>query len=228
MAFNISGFTKSFDPGTDLIGGVFGGKAAGAHNLLTDPLDLFGRRAEATADEVRQINEAAAREAITAQRGQIGRVTDLFDPFVSAAQTPLQELQAAITGEGFDFTPGEQYTTGLDRGTRAIRRAAAARGSLDSSATEARLADLANALTAQETQRQIENRLQPIRVGQQASGVIGQQEAAGAGAGSSVFSNLAGQNLLAAQNLGQARQSAFSSAAGGLQGLSQLLAQQGA
>ena len=217
-----------FDPlgltsGTGAVGGEFGPTG----QLLADPLDLAGVRAKDTASEIARLNALAADEAIGFQRGQIGQVTELFDPFVQAGERPLADLVSAITGEGdFQFQPSERFQTDLERGTRATRRGAAARGLLDSSGTEARLSDLVNALTGREVQSQISNRLQPIQVAQDASRTIGSAEAAGAGAGSSIFSNLASQNLLNAQNLGQARSSSFQSAAGSLQGLANLLATQ--
>ena len=216
------------DPAGVLSGtGAAGGEFGEGVQVAADPLDLFGIRAGQTADEVSRLNLLAAQEAIEAQRGQIGAVGELFDPFVQAGQVPLSQLVGAITGQGeLDFTPSAAFTGGLEEGTRAIRRGAASMGLLDSSGTESRLADLVNALTGQEAQRQIETRLQPIRVAQDASRTIGAQEAAGAGAGSSIFSNLAAQNLATAAQLGQARQSSFTSAAGGLAGLANLLATQ--
>ena len=235
MAFSLSDFFETpspggggtfFDPGGTISGGGIGGLGETGQQIA-DPLDIFGVRAGQTADEVRRLNKLAAQEAIDFQRGQLGQVTDLFDPFVQAGQQPLSELVAGVTGQGdFQFTPSAGFQGALEQGGRGVRRAAAARGLLDSSGTESRLSDLVNSLTGQEVQRQIEQRLQPIRTAQDASRIIGGQEAATAGAGSAIFGNLGAQNLATAQQLGQARQSAFQSAAGGLSGLSNLLAAQ--
>ena len=229
--FNINPFDTSggatslvpFDPAAGLRSGEFGETG----QLIGDPLDIFGVRAGQTSDEINRLNELATQEAIESQQRQFGQVRDLFDPFAQAGQQPLSELVAAITGQGdFDFTPSEGFKTGLERGTRATRRGAAARGLLDSSGTEARLADLVNSLTGQEVQGQLESRLRPVQTAQQATGIIGGEAGRAAGQGSSAFSNLAQQSLINAANLGQARQASFQGAAGGLSGLANLLATQ--
>lgn len=212
--------------GTARIPGAISGEFGSTGQILGDPLDIFGKRAGQTSDEVNRLNELALQEALTSQRGQFEETRGLFDPFVEAGRAPLSELTSAITGEGFEFQPSQGFQTGLERGTRGVRRAAAARGLLDSSGTEARLADLVNALTGQEVQGQLQQRLRPVQTAQQAAGIIGGAAGQAAGQGSSAFSNLAQQSLLNAANLGQARQATGQSVAGGLQGLAQLLATQ--
>ena len=219
MGFSLSDFVSNpFD-----VSSIFGGDLQG----IIDPLDLSGFQAGETRDLVAKLQALAAQEGIDFQRGQFEEVKGLFSPFVEAGAIPLAELSALITGEGeFDFTPSAGFEQGVEEGTRSLRRDAAARGVLDSSGTESRLSDLVNALTGQEIQQQIEARLQPIRTAQDAAQRIGAQAQTSAGTGSSVFSNLANQNILNAANFGQARQSSFDTASSSLAGLANLLATQ--
>lgn len=218
MGFSFSNLVKGGAPGGH--GFSRDSKLGYWSSVKDDPLDLFGNRARDAANQMEDIQKGAAADAIRAQMENIQRARGLYDPFVQSGATPLSELTAMITGEGdFTFTPSEAFSAGLEEQGRALRRSAAARGTLDTSGTQARLADLVNALTGQEIQGQIERRLQPVRTAQDASRILGGIESAGAGAGSSVYTNLAAQNLQNAANLGQARQSAYNSLAGGLQGL---------
>jgi len=195
-----------------------------ALSIGTDPMDLFGNRARYTANQVSDIERNSAANAIAAQNANIDRTKGLYQPFVDAGSQPLADLVGAFTGGEFNFTPSQAYNTGMEEQSRALRRSAAARGVLDTSGTQARLADLVNALSGQEVQNQIDMRLQPIRTAQDASRLIGSAETAAGGAGSSIYSNLSNQNLQNAANLGQAQQSAYSSLGGGLTGLASLLA----
>lgn len=216
-----------FSPGQANLGAGGGyGLGSGRGQTLSfigDPLDIFGNRAQYTADTIAALQEQAAREGLAAQERNIAQFNALYSPYLEAGKQPLADLVAMSTGE-YQFTPSQGFTQGVEQGGRSIRRAMAARGLLDSSATQASLADLVNALTEKDVAQQAENKLRMIRTAQDASRLIGGAETSQAGAASSIYSNLAAQNLQNAANLGQARQSAYSSAAGGLSGLAALLA----
>ncbi len=145
-----------------------------------DPLDIAGTRAKDTQDEMQDIIEASAREALASAKGRYAKVEALQRPFVQYGEEALQDTELKPFSQ--------QYFRDLREGGRSINKGLAAKGMSESSFAGENLIDFGLDMANREIATQHQNRLQKMRIGQYASGMTGQ---AGQQLGSSAV-NLAG------------------------------------
>jgi hypothetical protein len=222
--------SKIFNP-VDAIGGAIGGDVEKVTDVISDPLDLHGKRAEATQAEIEQILTKSAQDNIKLQQDQLAQIAAQTAPFRGAAtDVALPQLSALAFGGDVDFQPSKLFGRQLEQGRTGILRSQAAGGAgVKSSRTFERLGDLVSGLAGEDVGRFEQGQQGLLNQGITATNQLGQSGSQLTGNVANIFSNL-GQGLnQAQQNQGQARQSSFQGLGSGLAGLSQLLAsQQGA
>jgi hypothetical protein len=219
-----------FDPAGVLTGtGAAGGELGTSAQFLADPLDLFGIRANQTAEDIHNALVSSTRRGLDEQRRQLGEIERLNEPFRrEALESALPSLRALATGEGeTGFQPSRLFQLQKEQGQRDIRRQAAAAGKFGSTQRQEQEADLVSGLAREDLERFERGLLAQLQAGigsTQALSAAGQTLGA---AGAALHSNLGAQQNIAQQNLGAQRQASFQSAASGLGGLASLLNQPG-
>ena len=188
-------------------------------SMIGDPMDLFGNRAEFDRQRMDAIARGSADRSINALRDQYGTTLGLQQPFLGLGQQGLSQIG--------QYQQGENFNQMLNEGSRQLRGSAAASGLGNSSAAARNMAGFVGNLTQEDMQRQYQQALNNIGIGQNAVGTLG-QAAQGLGSGaSSIYGNW-GQN--AAQNAlgyGQARNQSLTGAGQAVAGLGNYLDYQG-
>ena len=177
-----------FDPA-----GVFSGTGladpSSPLSYIADPLDLFGHRAKFEQEQQNAIARGSADRSINALRDQYATTLGYQQPFLGLGSYGLNQIG--------QYQQGENFNQMLNEGSRQLRGSAAASGLGNSSAAARNMAGFVGNLTQEDMQRQYQQALNNIGIGQNAVGTLG-QAAQGLGSGaSSIYGNW-GQN--AAQN----------------------------
>jgi hypothetical protein len=221
------GWTDYLNPGQQLIDSLSGRGSSSSNmfNQISDPMDLFGRRAKGTAGDIRNIQMGSARDSITAQQEMLDQLNALYDPYRQASMGQFPNYLSMTTGGQADIPTSPMYEMETERGRRAINRGAAAQGLYGSTARGASLADFLLQAGQGEAARQYGRQLDMQRIGTDAISAMG---GAGRSAGQNVsntYGNLGSMLNASQQNYGQQRQDSMNQGAGALFGLSQYLMQ---
>jgi hypothetical protein len=226
MGSVFSGFSKILDPGSMLTDSVFGEDSAISKglNVISDPLDLFGKRAASTQDEIAGIAEQSAADSITAQEEMRRIIQEYLSPYRDAGSNALGDYQALATNGDANTPVSEQYKWQRDMGLRNIKRGLSARGLANSTYGGQQAANFLGGLGQEEASRIYGTNLDAIKMGLGAVNSLGGATAnAGANIGSTFNALGANQNAIQ-QNYGAARNQSFQQGANALQGLAQYLA----
>lgn len=187
--------------------------------MIADPLDLRGVRAEQAAEEARNILMSSAASGIESLEAQHTILKELYEPYYTqATETALPALQAMITGE-YDYKPSAIYELQKEVGERAIKRGRAARGALGTSGTEMELASLRTGLLTEDIERDYGERLAQLQLGAGSASAISAASGALSGNVGSIYGALGEQQAAISNVYGQARQSAYSTLGNTLQNL---------
>lgn len=217
--------------GTALINPVAGAQLLAAEaSGITDKLDVLdiqGKKAEETANEVNRILRESAEAGISLNQEQLAKIEELTAPFRAAAtDTALPQLTALAFGGNIDYTPSKLYETQLQQGRENILQGQAAGSGIKSSATFGKLSDLVSGLASEDIGRFERGQASLLELGRGAQQGLTQ-------AGSRITGNIA--DLLTnqqagvgatAQSLAQQRLATGQTIASGVGGLTQLLALQ--
>lgn len=222
---NLLGVATGLDPAGVLTGtGLAGGEFGEIGQMIADPLDLFGHRAEETRGEVGRLLTESAESGIKAQEEQRQKIKEMYAPFYdSAVEGGLPQLQALAMGGEVDYTPSRLYEYSKERGERNIRRTQAAKGQLKSSATEERLSDLRLGLAEEETERLYSGQLSRVQLGAGAGDAVGAASRTLGGNVAGLYTGLGSGMRLTEQAYGEARQSAFQGLSSSLMGMAKYM-----
>jgi len=164
----------------------------------------------------------SAFENIALQEEQLGKVSELTDPFRQAGQKGLGALSNLAFGGDVDYQPSKLFGQQLESGRRGILRQQAGGGGIKSSRTFERLSDLVSGLAAEDVGRFESGQLDLLRTGLRAEDVLRQTGGQTGQTVGNIFGNL-GQGLnLAEQQKGQAALAQSQTLAGGVRGLGDL------
>ncbi|MCP3924490.1 MAG: hypothetical protein GY714_18105 [Desulfobacterales bacterium] len=217
--------TAGIDPTTAIYRGMEDPDSVSSY--LADPMDLFGKRADAALDEQQRVAEGSAAAGISSLEQQQKQIEELYAPYYDQAVSALPQLQAMIMGGDVDYTPSKLYDYQKEIGERNIRRRQASKGQLGSTATKTKLASFYGDLAAEEAERAYGGYLSQVKMGTGAESAVsasGERTATNVG---SLYGNLGQQQQAIYGNYGTARQSAYSGLANTLSGLSQYMMTQG-
>ena len=195
--------------------------------FILDPLDIFGTRAEETADTINTLLTGSVKAGITEKERQLSKIEQLQKPFRDVAlETALPSLTALATGVGeTGFTSSKLFQLQADQGTRAIKRRLAAQGKFSSSQRFEETGDLLSKLAAEDVGRFEAGNLAQLQVGIGSTAALNKAGLALGTSGKSLLSTL-GESLSTTQtNLGAQRKSSFEGAANTISGLSTLISQ---
>lgn len=217
--------------GLDPVAGI-GLSASGAlgetASQLADPLDLFGVRAGATADEINDLLRLSAQEGIALNEAQLSEIEKLTEPFRTAAtETALPTLSSLALGGEVDFQPSQLFGTQLARGRENILQSRAAGPGLKASGTFENLSDLVSGLASEDVGRFERGQTGLLEAGRGAEQGLLQAGTRLSGNIGGLLSNLGAGQAATSQNLAQQQIASGQTAASGLQGLAQLLATRG-
>lgn len=184
-------------------------------SMFSDPIDLFGERAQYAQQQTDASLMGAANRSIQALRDQYYKTQEL--------QKPFYDLGVQGLGQFGQYQKGPEFDASLQEGARALRGSYGAAGLGQSSAAARGIGDFVNQLTAEDVQRQYERALNNVRIGQGAVGAIGQAGSnVGQGAGS-IYGNLGSLLGQSALNYGAQRQQSYNDLATTLAGLGSYL-----
>lgn len=222
---SISKIGRIADPFTNsIMENQIGGQFGELGQVVADPLDLLGVRAEQTRDAISSILMGSAEAGIQSQREMLDRVNELLGPYREAVVSQLPNYTAMATGGEAQQVPlAPQYKLETQRGQTAIDRMLAAKGAYGSSGRGAMLSEMLLNAGQNEAARRYGMNLDLQRLG---TGAIGQLGQAGRQAGSNVsgiYGNLGSGLNTAMQNYGAQRQQSMNQGANALYGLARYL-----
>jgi hypothetical protein len=198
--------------------------------MLLDPMDLFGGRAEATAEQIKAILMQSAQEGIAQQEEQERFVRERYEPYYQAAVGEggaLGALETMAMGGEMDYKPSRLFEYQKRKGLESIETGAAKSGLLHSSATEARKGEFMGDLAAEEAERMYGGQLSRLQMGAGGAAAVGAAGRQVSGNIGSLYSGLASGLNVTQQAYGQAREAAMETAGSTLMNLSAYQAQQG-
>lgn len=214
---DLGGIVSKFDP---LGPSNWGTKFGETGEFLADPMDLFGVRAGRTQAEINRLLEQSASESISSQERIRSKIMERYEPFYQEAVSgALPEIQNLVFGGDVDYTPSKLYEYSLAKGTRNIKRTQAAKGLLDSSATEEKLMDLKMGLAQEDVDRLYKGQLSRLQLGSGAADAVSAASSSLSGNISSIYSNLASGLSASESAYGRARESAYQGLSSTLMGL---------
>lgn len=179
-------------------------------SFVGDPMDLYGERADFTQQQKDAIAKSTADQAIAALGEQYAITGGLQKPFLDLGATGL--------GQMGQYSKGQNFDTMLNEGARQLRGSANASGLGNSSAAGRNLSGFVNNLTQEDMDRQYQQNLRNIQIGQNAVGTMG-QAASGLGSDvSGIYGNWGQQSMQNALGYGQQRQDSFNNASQALSG----------
>ena len=193
-------------------------------SFVMDPMDLSGRRAKYTQDEIDRIQREAAAGSVDAQQEMMRMQTEMQQPYYDASQNALSALLTGATGQGdYEFTPTNRYMSDLEQGQGAIDKQLSARGRRNSTYGHEQQGQFVSDLTGQETNRQQNQLLDLVKMRQGATSAMGgayQQGGQNIGGIYNALGGMANQNQ---QAFGAQRQDSLNQAGTAIGGLSQYL-----
>ena len=200
-----------FDPGSKLIGSVFGDSAGSLHNRIVDPMDIFGIAAGETQDEMDYILRQSAMDAITSQEEMRQINKGLLAPYQQGGVNALSSLERMATNGPVSMQTSPEYSFQRDEGLRNINRGLSARGLTNSHYGGKQAAGFLGQLGQEEANRQYLRTLDPVKMGLGALSSVGQANAmAGQNVGG-IYGNLGSTLNDSMYNYGQQRQDSFNS-----------------
>ena len=217
------------DPGSALIGGVFGrdSDVYKTYNVAADPLDLWGSRAAQTQEEMSTIAGKSAAQTVASQEEMRQIIEEMMAPYRQQGEAALGDFTAMST-TGQALTPmSPEYELQRQQGLQNINRGMGAQGRRLSTARDRQAGSFLNALGQEEASRIYGRTLDPIKMGAGATGAVG---AAGAAAGQNIggmYGNIGNAMNTSMQQYGQQRQQSMQQAGNALSGLGSYLAYSG-
>jgi len=199
----------SFSPGQGHLatgaGYDLGSNTGQAISTIGDPLDLFGNRAKYAQEQTQAIARGSAERSINALRDQYIQTQQMNQPYSDLGTQSLANFG--------NYKRGPNFNEQLRQGGNTIAGSQAAGGMFESSNTGDYLAGFVNDLTSEDTNRQYQQNLNNVKIGQGAVGQIGTAgQNFGQGA-SSIYGNYGDISSRNALNYGQNRADAYGNAA---------------
>lgn len=131
----------------------------------------------------------ADQRALDMQRQQYYEQQEMFQPYAALGTSALSNFG--------NYTQGENFAPQLRQGSNALAGSQAASGMLNSSNTGNRLSRFVNELTQEDMNRQYQQNINNVKIGQ---GAVGQIAAAGQSYGTNAGNVLSNQGNIASQN----------------------------
>lgn len=199
-------YSDAMDAGGYLVGEVLGEKAGGYARKIADPLGILGMF-----DSPEPYQSTSGDRAIDIQRQQFQEQQAMQAPYAQFGRN-------ALAGMG-QYQESPEFQQIIGQGTRALDRGSAAGGMYDSSQAGGQMSSFINQATGDEAQRQYQQHLNALRIGQGAAGSIAGAAGNMAGQMGGIYGqqgNIAAQNAL---NQGQQQANLYQTAGNFLGGI---------